>query len=80
MLQVGITTSKDVPAILAGGGLRLFGLPRGDIALGAGAMIAWVKDLGSLRVGDVVGGTVDIDADLRYARRQGLYAAIQYKF
>jgi hypothetical protein len=80
MLQVGVTTSKDVPAILAGGGLRLFGLPRGDVALGLGAMIAWVKDLDSLRVGDPVGGTVDIEADLRYARRQGLYAALQYKF
>lgn len=80
MLQVGITTSKEVPAILAGGGLRLFGLPRGDVALGIGAMIGWVKDLGSLRVGDAVGGTADIEADLRYAQRQGFYAALQYKF
>ncbi len=80
MVQVGITTSKDVPAILAGGGIRLFGLPRGDVALGMGAMIAWVKDLDSLRVGDPIGGTVDIEADLQYARRQGFYAALQYKF
>jgi hypothetical protein len=80
MLQVGITTSKDVPALLLGGGVRLFGLPRGDIALGGGAMIAWVKDLDSLRVGAPVGGTSDIEADLHYVGRRGLYAALQYKF
>lgn len=80
MLQVGITTSKDVPALLAGGGVRLFGLPKGDIALGGGGMFAWTKDLRTLRVGDAVGGTIDIESDLHYVRRQGYYLALQYKF
>jgi hypothetical protein len=80
MLQAGITTSKDVPALLAGGGIRLFGLPKGEVALGGGGMIAWVKDLRTLRVGDPVGGTTDIEADLGYMRQQGWYLALQYKF
>ena len=80
MLQVGISTSKDAPALLAGGGIRLFGLPKGDVALGAGAMIAWVKDLRTLHVGQPIGGTSDIDADLHFVRKQGGYFAVQYKF
>jgi DNA-binding FrmR family transcriptional regulator len=80
MFQVGITTNKDVPGLLAGGGIRLFGLPKGDVAFGAGWMMAWVKDLRSLHVGDPVGGTKDIAADLGHKRRQGAYVSFQYKF
>ena len=66
--------------LLAGGGIRLFGLPKGDVALGGGGMFAWIKDLRSLRVGDPVGGTSDIQANLHYVNRNGYYAALQYKF
>ncbi len=41
------------------------GLPKGDVAIGGGGIIAWVKDLRTLHVGDRVGGTSDIEADLR---------------
>ena len=68
------------PGILGGGGIRLFGLPKGEVALGAGGMLAWVKDLRTLHVGDPVGGTSDIEEDLHYERRHGWYAALQYKF
>ena len=80
MLQVGITTSKDVPALLGGAGIRLFGLPKGEVALGGGGMIAWVKDLRTLQVGGPVGGMSDIETDLGYVRRHGSYLALQYKF
>ena len=80
MLQADITTSKDVPALLGGAGVRLFGLPKGEVALGGGGMIAWVKDLRTLQVGAPVGGTSDIEADLGYVRRHGWYTALQYKF
>jgi len=82
MFQIGAATSKDLPAILAGGGLRLFGLGKGDVAIGGGAMFAWYKDLQKLKVGDVVTGTTQIDADLGYSSRPKLggYFAIQYKF
>jgi len=82
MLQVGAATSKTLPAILIGGGVRLFGLGKGDVAIGGGGMFAWYKDLQKLKVGDVISGTTSIDADLGFASRPkvGAYVAIQYKF
>jgi hypothetical protein len=82
MVQVGAAASKDLPAILLGAGLRLFGVGKGDVAIGGGAMFAWYKDLQKLHVGDVVNGTSDISADLGYINRPtiGGYFAIQYKF
>jgi hypothetical protein len=82
MVQVGAAVSKDLPSILVGGGLRLFGMGKGDIAIGGGGMFAWYKDLQKLKVGDVISGTNDINADLGYLSRPkiGGYFAIQYKF
>jgi hypothetical protein len=82
MLQIGAVASKDLPAILLGGGLRLFGLGKGDIAIGGGVMGAWYKDLQKLKVGDVVSGTNDITSDLGLISRPkfGGYFTIEYKF
>jgi hypothetical protein len=80
MLQTGLSTSPDGPGLLAGGGARLFGVKGGDVAVGAGWMIAWVHDLKSLREGSQVGGTRDIEADLGFVRRTGSYLLFQYKF
>jgi hypothetical protein len=82
MLQIGAAASKTLPAILVGGGVRLFGLGKGDVALGGGAMFAWYKDLQKLHVGDVVTGTQAIQSDLGFssAPKIGGYVAIQYKF
>jgi hypothetical protein len=82
MLQVGAAASKTLPAILLGGGLRLFGLGKGDIGVGGGAMFAWYKDLNKLHVGDVVTGTSAIQSDLTFisSPKIGGYLSIQYKF
>jgi len=82
MFQVGVAASKDVPAVLFGGGLRLFSLGKGDVAVGGGLALAWVKDLNHLRSGDVVTGTKDIEQDLSFdhAPRPRPYFTIQYKF
>jgi hypothetical protein len=82
MFQVGASTSKDVPAILAGGGLRLFGAGKGDISIGGGVMVGWVKDLQTRKEGDVVKGTSDIEADLglRAKPKTAGYFVLQYKF
>ena len=80
MFQVGITTSRDVPGLFAGGGVRLFPLGRGDISAGAGGMMGWVRDLRTLEVGSPIGGTADIEADLTLRRRFGWYGILQYKF
>jgi hypothetical protein len=82
MFQVGVAASKDVPAVLFGGGLRLFSLGKGDVAVGGGLALAWVKDLTHLKPGDVVTGTKDIEQDLSFDHtpRARPYFTIQYKF
>jgi hypothetical protein len=82
MAQIGAATSKTLPAILLGGGVRLFGLGKGDVAIGGGAMFAWYQDLQKLKVGDVISGTNDINSDLGYIStpKVGGYFALQYKF
>ncbi len=82
MLQIGAATSKTLPALLLGGGLRLFGVGKGDIAIGGGAMFAWPKDLQKLKEGSIVKDQAEIDADLGYASQPkiGGYFTIQYKF
>lgn len=82
MVQIGAATSKTLPAILLGGGVRLFGLGKGDVAIGGGAMFAWYQDLQRLKVGDVITGTNDINSDLGYIStpKVGGYFSLQYKF
>jgi hypothetical protein len=82
MVQVGANASKDLPAILIGGGFRLFGLGKGDFAIGGGIMAAWFKDLQKLKVGDVITGTNDINSDMGFISRPkfGPYFVVQYKF
>jgi hypothetical protein len=48
---VSLRIPQPFGAFIAGGGVRPFGLPKGDVALGVVWMLAWVKDLGSLEVG-----------------------------
>jgi hypothetical protein len=82
LLQVGAATSKTLPAVLLGGGLRLFGAGKGDLGIGGGLMLAWVRDLQKLAPGSVVQGTKDIEADLGFHTKpkSAGYFVIQYKF
>jgi hypothetical protein len=80
MLQIGAATSKDLPAFLVGGGIRLFGLGKGDFGVTYGAMIGWYKELNKLQVGSVVTGTADINSDLTYKPHIKSYFGIQYAF
>jgi hypothetical protein len=82
MVQIGAATSRTLPAVLAGVGFHLFGVGRGDVAIGGGAIFGWTKDLQKLQIGDVVSGTKDIEADLGYSGTPHVkaYFTIQYKF
>ncbi len=82
MGQIGVAASRDVPAILTGAGIRLFSAGPGDIAISGGAMFAWYKDLQKLKIGSVVSGTADIEADKGFITtpKIGGYFALQYKF
>ena len=81
MAQIGVQASKTTPAILYGGGIRLFGIKSNDVAIGGGWVQGWVKDLKDLDVGDEVGGTADIAAkQTDWVSRRGKYFVIQIKF
>ena len=80
MLQIGVSTAKDFPGLLAGIGLR-FTQPSA-FSLSVGGMITRYKDLdGTLKEGQTVEGTADIEAHLEYKWSPVvLYGAIQIKF
>jgi len=82
MAQIGASTSKETPTVFLGGGIRLFGIGRGDVGIGGGAALTWVRDLTKLEVGQTVGGTADIEKDLsfKHAPHVGSYLVLQYKF
>jgi len=79
-LQFGVSSAKDFPGFLAGLGIR-FADPF-NFSISAGGMITRYKDLdGSLKVGDVVSGTDDINKHLAYKTSPVvLYGAVQLKF
>ncbi len=79
-LQLGVSSAKDFPGVLAGLGLR-FAAPF-NFSISAGGMITRYKDLDdSLKVGDTVTGTDDINKHLVYKTSPVvLYGAMQLKF
>lgn len=82
MLQIGTAVDKDVPTILAGGGLRILGAK--GVALGGGWALAWARELdpAKLKPGDPVTGTSQIEESLKH-KFQGFkhwYFTIQYNF
>ena len=80
MFQIGASASKDTPGVLVGGGIRLLGSKTG-LGIGGGLMWAYVKDLQTLQVGQVVNGTAQIDGDkTRLRGKAGGYVSIQYQF
>lgn len=81
IIQVGALASKDNPAVLVGGGLRLFSVGGGSFALTGGTIIAWIKDLTKLSVDSPIGGTTDIDNDLKFKTpKPRAYLGLMYNF
>lgn len=80
MFQVGFSTAKDLPGLLAGVGLRIVG--RYAVSLSVGGMITRYKDLdGTLKEDSPVAGTAEINDHLVYKTSPvKVYGAIQVKF
>jgi hypothetical protein len=78
LFQTGVSLSADGPGILAGFGVRI-GRPK-RVALAAGAILAWVKDLDKLTVGGPVSGTAELKDDLHYSPTVKAYFVLQYQF
>jgi hypothetical protein len=77
-LQLGVSTAKDAPALLAGGGLRFVGVK--SLMIAGGAIFAKGKDLNMLSEGSVITGTADLEADLKNRMFTSWYIALQYNF
>lgn len=77
MVQFGIATDKDTPAFTTGVGFRLIDTP---LAFAVGAIYSFNKELESLKEGDVVTGTADIEANLKYHPTASWYVGLQYNF
>jgi len=82
IFQFGVSIATSAPALLIGGGWKIPGVQSGRLAFSGGAVLGWVKDLDKLQVNDVVTGTKELEADLRFdpMPRFGWYLNIQYKF
>ena len=82
MFQVGATASKDTPGILIGVGVRLFAVGKSDVSVSGGGVVAWVKTLKTLKEGDVITGTKEIEADMGFKGTPQLrpYVSLLVKF
>ncbi len=79
ILQLGIGTGEDRPSLLAGVGLRLSGVSR--MSLSVGAVFPWAKELRTLEPGSPVSGTAELEADLDTRLQDPeLYVGVQYNF
>ena len=78
MFQVGALADPKSPGLLFGAGLRF--IRPSHLGLATGAALVWIKDLDKLTVGGPVGGTTDIDNDLKFRPVVKMYFTFQYTF
>jgi hypothetical protein len=82
LYQLGVGINSGMPTILTGIGLRsnINGTKR--LAISGGLAMTWVKELNTLKVGDKITGTSDIDKDYKYSSAPKFtpYIALQYNF
>jgi hypothetical protein len=77
-LQLGVSKAKDYPGLLGGFVFRFSGVKR--MALSAGRMVTWYKDLDKLKIDDSASDN-DIKADLKLRRsKTAFYLAAQFTF
>lgn len=76
-IQIGVGASTDYPALFLGGGIKI----SNSLSISVGAASPWVKQLGTLKVGDPVSGTADITKDLVSSFKifEKVYGGIQIK-
>jgi hypothetical protein len=81
LYQLGVGVNGGMPTLVTGIGIRsnINGVRR--LAVSCGIAMTWIKTLDTLKVGDVVSGTAEIDEDLRYEfTKPKLYIGLQYNF
>jgi hypothetical protein len=82
LYQIGIGLNSGVPSLLTGFGIRsnINGFKR--LTITGGVAMTWIKELSSLKVGDPISGTDDIEKDLtlKFSWPPKPYIGIQYNF
>lgn len=77
--QIGIGTAQQAPSLLAGISFR-FVSPQ-PISLMGGGILTWAKQLDTLKLGDPVSGTAQLQSDLKLKTLPvSWYVGIQYSF
>jgi len=78
-IQFGVSKAKDYPGIMLGGALLFTG--QTHIAVAAGVMATWYKDLAALSVGGPVESEDALKKDLKLRMSKGaFYLGVQYNF
>jgi hypothetical protein len=80
MFQVGALADKEKPALIVGGGLRLFGSPKGGIGISGGLVRAWVNEIPQAQLAIPITGTKDIEDRKERVWKNAGYFMFQYQF
>lgn len=80
LLQFGGGIQSGIPVLMAGGGLRIGN--SNAFSITGGVALTWIRELQTLKVGDRVSGTAELEKDLKYEFSFPLkgYVGIQYNF
>lgn len=80
LLQFGGGIQSGIPVLMAGGGLRIGN--SNAFCITGGVALTWMRELQTLKVGDRVSGTAELEKDLKYEFSFPLkgYIGIQYNF
>jgi hypothetical protein len=80
LIQFGGGIQSGIPVLMAGGGLRIGN--SNAFSITGGVAMTWVRELETLKIGDPVSGTAELEKDLKYEFTFPLkgYIGIQYNF
>jgi hypothetical protein len=78
-IQLGTGVNAAYPTIFLGGGFR-FKISNNQFAISYGLAGSWTKSLSTLKIGDKVTGTAQLEKDIIYDFKKSAYFGIQYNF
>jgi hypothetical protein len=80
MGQFGALASANTPAILIGGGFRVWGGSKGGFGITFGRALAWVKRISEDELAKPINGTAEIEKRRRHVFDPANYVMFQYQF
>lgn len=82
LYQIGVGINSGMPTLLTGFGIRTNANGIKRLAISGGIAMTWLRELETLKVGDKVTGTADIEDDYKYssAPKFSPYICLQYNF